>query len=368
MQVPFVDLKAQHANIREEIRQAIEDVINAGDFILGGQVLRFEADFASYLGIARVIGTGNGLDALRLAMVALDIGSGDEVILPANTYIATALAVSAVGARPVLVEANEDTFNLDVSLIERSITSRTKAILVVHLYGQAAQMDALLELASKRKLRVIEDACQSHGAKYAGKRTGTFGDIGCFSFYPSKNLGAMGDAGAVVTANYDLAEKLERLRNYGQQKKYYHATKGINSRLDNIQAAVLNVKLKYLDAWNELRRQHAAEYQELLAQLPQVRTPQIGVNRDHVFHLYVVRCEERDRLQSFLSERGIATQIHYPIPIHLQEAYADLRLKAGAYPLTEKLSQEILSLPMYPELKMEQIHYVADSISAFYAR
>ena len=366
LKVPFVDLNSQHNSIREEISHAIQDVITAGDFILGNELRRFEENFAVYLGTSNVVGTGNGLDALRLALLSLGIGPGDEVIVPANTYIATALAVSAVGACPVLVEAEEDTFNLDHRLVEQAITDRTKAILVVHLYGQPAEMDPLLDIVSRYNLHLIEDACQAHGAEYKGRRVGTFGAIGCFSFYPSKNLGALGDAGAAVTSNPELAEKLRRLRNYGQVQKYYNVLKGINSRLDNIQAAVLNVKLKNLEQWNRQRMKHAERYRELLSGIRQIRVPQTSSNRTHVFHLYVIRCGTRDALQAFLKDRGIQTQIHYPLPIYRQQAYADLGIRAGAFPVTDRISEEILSLPMYPELQPEQIEHVAGSISAFY--
>ena len=366
LKVPFVDLKAQHDSIREEISHAIDAVINAGDFILGDELRRFEENFAAYLGASHVIGTGNGLDALRIALVSLNIGPGDEVILPANTYIATALAVSAVGASPVLVDVEEETFNLDSRLVEQAITNRTKAILVVHLYGQPAEMDALLDISARHNIHLIEDACQAHGAQYRGRCAGTFGAAGCFSFYPSKNLGALGDAGAVVTASPELAEKIQQLRNYGQREKYYHILKGINSRLDNIQAAVLSVKLKNLDHWNQQRRKHAERYRELLTNIGQIKLPHVARDRTHVFHLYIIRCGNRDALQSFLKARGIHTQIHYPLPIYRQQAYSDLGFYAGHFPVTDMVAKDILSLPMYPELRPEQIEHVANSITAFY--
>ena len=366
MRVPFVDLKAQHAVIREEIRQAMDKVVDACDFILGSELARFETAFAAYLGTAHAIGLGNGLDALRWALFSLRIGNGDEVIIPANTYIATALAVSAVGARPVLVDAEDVSWNLNPELLEQAITPRTRAIILVHLYGQPADLDPILAVASSHGLRVIEDACQSHGARYRGKVTGTFGDIGCFSFYPSKNLGALGDGGAAVTGNSELADTLLQLRNYGQRKKYDHAIIGGNSRLDNLQAAVLSVKLAYLDRWNEMRKGHAALYGRLLSSIPEVAIPRVAPDRDHIFHLYVVHVPDRDRLQAHLAERGIVTQIHYPIPIHLQEAYRDLGYSPGAFPVTERAAHGILSLPMHPELLAEQIEYVADSIRTFY--
>jgi dTDP-4-amino-4,6-dideoxygalactose transaminase len=367
LQVPFVDLRAQLGSIREEIKIAIDHVIENADFILGEEVARFETNFASYLDVPFVIGTGSGLDALRLALVSMGIGAGDEVIIPANTYIATALAISAVGAIPILVDVDTTSFNLDISAIEQAITTRTRAVIVVHLYGQPADMDELLALVVRYKLRLIEDACQSHGARYRGKRTGTFGDAGCFSFYPSKNLGGFGDGGAVVTRDAQIAQELRQLRNYGQQKKYHSRKKGFNSRLDTLQAAVLNVKLKYLDQWNRERTLHAQRYSQLLKDIPQVKTPQTYPERDHIFHLYVIRCEERDRLNAYLSDHGIQSQIHYPVPLYLQDAYADLNLPQGSFPRAEKLAGEILSLPMYPELQLQQIEHVAATISAFYS-
>jgi dTDP-4-amino-4,6-dideoxygalactose transaminase len=288
------------------------------------------------------------------------------VILPANTFIATALAVSAVGAVPVLVEMEQHSYNIDPNRIEEAITARTRAIMPVHLYGQPCDLDQVLEIARRRGLRVIEDACQAHGARYKGRRAGTIGDVGCFSFYPGKNLGAYGDGGAIVTADSELAEKISRLRNYGQRKKYYHSEKGLNARLDTLQAAVLGVKLKYLDEWNGRRTAHAAHYRKLLEMVEQVRLPRTGPDRDHIYHLFVIRVRERDRLQQFLSERSVSTLIHYPVPIHLQEAYAELGYGEGAFPATEAASGEVLSLPMYSELRPEQVERVAASITDFF--
>jgi dTDP-4-amino-4,6-dideoxygalactose transaminase len=330
-------------------------------------VEEFENNFARYLGCNYAIGVSNGLDALRLALQALGIGAGDEVIIPANTYIATALAISSVNARPVLVEMDPQSYNIDPNLIEKALTTSTRAILPVHLYGQPADMEPILDIARRTHLFVIEDACQSHGARYRKQRTGTFGDLGCFSFYPGKNLGAYGDGGAIVTNDQKLAEKLSRLRNYGQRKKYYHSEKGLNARLDTMQAAILNVKLKYLDDWNRSRAAHAKNYSDQLQSIEGLRLPDVQPGRDHVFHLYVVRSIMRDLLQQFLSSRNIKTLIHYPLPIHLQEAYADLGYKAGDFPITEEAAEQVLSLPMYAELQSSQLEYVVKAIQDFYS-
>lgn len=366
MQVPFLDLKAQYTSIKDDVDQAVLTVMNNCNFILGREVEEFETQFAHFLNVEHAIGVSSGLDALRLALEALRIGAGDEVIIPANTFIATALAVSGVGARPVLVDIEAHSYNIDLNLIEAAITSQTKAIMPVHLYGQPCNIEELINLARKYNLYVVEDTAQSHGAHYRGKSAGTLGDAGCFSFYPGKNLGAYGDGGAVVTNDAAIATRLRQLRNYGQEKKYYHVEKGTNSRLDTIQAAILNVKLKHLADWNRRRAANAALYNELLLGIEQVTVPQILPDRDHVFHLYVVRVKERERLQQYLSERGISTIIHYPIPIHMQEAYKDLAYAEGSFPVTEKAAAEILSLPMYSELQADQIEYVAASIAEFY--
>lgn len=367
MQVPFVDLKAQYKSIKTEVNQAIYNVLENCNFILGQEVEEFEKNFAKFIGIDYAIGVSNGLDALKIALEVLGIGYKDEVIIPANTFIATALAVSAVGAKPVLVDINTKTYNIDTSLIEDAITAQTKAIMPVHLYGQAADMKAIIDIAKKHNLEIVEDAAQSHGSHYNGFSTGTFGKIGCFSLYPGKNLGAYGDAGIIVTADKDLAAKISRLRNYGQKQKYYHSEKGLNNRLDTLQAAVLNVKLKYLTEWNSKRAYNAKLYSEYLSDLEEVKTPQIALDRDHIFHLYVVRVKEREKLQKFLLEKGITTIIHYPVPIHLQEAYSDLGYQKGAFPITEAFAEEIVSLPMFPELSEEQIQYTCSMIKEFYS-
>jgi dTDP-4-amino-4,6-dideoxygalactose transaminase len=362
MPVPFVDLKAQFRALRAEVVPRIMEVIEEGTFVLGPDVTRFEENFASYIGSACCVGVESGTAALELALQALEIGPGDEVIMPANTYIACALAVSAVGARPVLVEA-DSAYLIDPELLEAAVTTRTKAIMPVHLYGQAVPMEPIMAFARRHGLRVIEDASQAHGARYDGRRAGSFGDVATFSFYPAKNLGAYGDGGAIVTNDAALDGRLRLLRDFGQRKKYEHLIKGDNCRLDSIQAAVLDVKLRHLDAWNEARLRHARVYD---AKLPQIgiSPPRRLHDEGHVYHLYVIEVENRDEAAAALRERGIATGIHYPIPIHLQPAYADLRLGRGTFARTERSAQRLLSLPMFPELTEEQISLVVDALAS----
>jgi dTDP-4-amino-4,6-dideoxygalactose transaminase len=363
--VPFVDLKAQFRALRGEIVPRVTQVMEDASFVLGPDVARFEENFAEYLGSQYCVGVESGTAALQLALIALGVGPGDEVIVPANTYIASALAVSALGARPVLVDIDR-TYFIDTSLLERAVTSRTKAIMPVHLYGQAMPMEPVLEFAQRHGLRVIEDACQAHGARWNGGRAGTFGSVGCFSFYPGKNLGAYGDAGAIVTNDAAIADELRLLRDFGQRKKYVHLVKGTNCRLDSIQAAVLDVKLRHLDDWNEARRRHADAYDAKLRQIgvtPPVRLHDEG----HVYHLYVIEVEQRDRIADELRDRGIQTGIHYPIPMHLQPAYAELNLGRGAFPRTEVAAQRVLSLPMFAELTDEQIDRVVDALASLHS-
>jgi dTDP-4-amino-4,6-dideoxygalactose transaminase len=315
-----------------------------------------------------VIGVGSGFDALRLALQALAIGPGDEVILPANTYIATALAVSAAGARPVLVDCLPDTFAVDPDLIDAAVTSNTRAIIPVHLTGQAAPMEPIAHIAARHSLHVIEDAAQAHGTAYMGAMCGSLGEIGCFSFYPGKNLGGYGDGGAVATNDHHLAERLRELRNYGQHAKYYHVVKGFNSRLDSIQAAVLKVKLAKLSEWNEQRAHNATLYHELLRGVGDVAFQRQASESTHNYHLFIVTTAYRDLLRNHLGAAGIETGIHYPLPIHLQPAYADLNYIHGQFPQAERLAKEMLSLPMYPELLPSEINYVAYSIKDFFAR
>lgn len=345
MKIPFLDLRAAYLELKDEIDAAVARVLDSGWYILGEEVEAFEAEYAAFCEATHCVGVGNGLDALTLALRALGIGAGDEVIVPSNTYIATWLAVSAVGATPVPVEPNEATYNIDPGRIEAAITPRTKAILPVHLYGQPADMDPILAIADKHGLAVVEDAAQAHGARYKGRRIGAHGDIVCWSFYPGKNLGAMGDGGAITTNRADLAERVRMLRNYGSREKYVNEVRGVNSRLDPIQAAVLRVKLKHLDEWNGRRARLAGQYSEALADVG-LTLPHVPDWAEPAWHLYVVRCKERDALQARLADAGIGTLIHYPIPPHMQEAYVDAGFGEGNFPLARQLAEEVLSLPM----------------------
>jgi len=349
MGVPFVDLKAQYRTIRAEIDAAIREVVESGAFVLGPAVERFEREFAEYLGVRHVAGVSSGTAALQLALLALDIGPGDEVIVPAHTFVATAEAVSHVGARPVLVDVTDDTGNIDPALVVSAITDRTRAIIPVHLYGHPADLDPILDAADRHGIPVVEDACQAHGARYKGGRAGSFGRLACFSFYAGKNLGAYGEGGAVATNDPALDARIRRFRDHGQSQRYHHAEIGFNARLEGIQGAVLAVKLRHLDHWNELRREHAAYYSERLAESG-VRVPVIRDGCEAVHHLYVVRTEDRDELQAHLAERGIQTGLHYPVPVHLQPAYAALGHPAGTFPVAERWAKECLSLPMFAEL------------------
>jgi dTDP-4-amino-4,6-dideoxygalactose transaminase len=361
MRIPFLDLRAQYSSIAEEIDAAMRSVVERADFILGEDVAAFESQFAEYLGVKHVVGVASGLAALEMALRAYDIGPGDEVITAANTFIATVLSIVAVGAKPVLVDMDPRTHNIDPKAIEAAITSRTRALMPVHLYGQPADLDPILTIAKRLNLFVIEDAAQAHGARYHGKRIGGFGDAAAFSFYPGKNLGAYGDGGAVATNDEKTAEKLRQLRNYGQKAKYYHEVMGTNSRLDTIQAAVLRVKLGYLDQWNAGRRKHASVYRNGLSSLPVCLVNTLP-DVEHVHHLYVVEVEDRSRVQAELHERGISTGIHYPIPVHLQQASASLGYKPGSFPHTERAAERILSLPMYAEMTEEQVEYVIEAL------
>ena len=359
--VPFVDLQTQYESLRADINAALQGVLERGDFILGEEVQRFEDDFAKYIGTPHAMGVGSGLDALVLALNAYGVGVGDEVIVPANTFIATVLAVFAARAKPVLVDVDAATYNINPAAIEAAITSRTRAIIPVHLYGQPADMASILALAEKRNLIVIEDAAQAHGAMYDGRRVGSLGHAAAFSFYPAKNLGAYGDGGMVVTKDAGIAAKIRKLRNYGQRVKYEHTCVGINSRLDTIQAAILRVKLRHLDRWNAARAEHAAAYQAMLSESPYL-LPQTAPGRTHIFHLYVIQLDNRSEIQEPLSCRGIGTGIHYPIPVHLQEACSNLGYRRGDFPVTEGAATRILSLPMFPEMTPEQREYVAISL------
>ncbi|MFN2377030.1 MAG: DegT/DnrJ/EryC1/StrS family aminotransferase [Candidatus Binatia bacterium] len=362
--VPFVDLAAQYRELAPQIRPVVEEALAGAHYILGDAVARFEEEFAVWLGAKHAVGVASGLDALRLALLATGIGPGDEVLVPANTFIATAFAVSAVGARPVPVDCIEETHQIDPDLLPAAITPRTRAILPVHLYGHPADMDRIGSVAAEHGLVVVEDAAQAHGARLGGRACGTFGKAGCFSFYPAKNLGAYGDGGIVVTDDEEMAARLKRLRNYGQQGKNEHVVIGGNSRLDSLQAAVLRVKLGHLDSWNMRRAAHAARYNELLPREGLV-LPVTLAGASHVFHLYVVRTKAREELRAHLGGRGIESGIHYPLPFHRQPAYADLGYGPGSFPVAERLAGEVLSLPMFPELTDEQLQHVAAAIRDF---
>ena len=364
MQIPFVSFLPMEKELDQELRNAFERVYSRSWYILGEEDKAFEQAFASYLGVNNCVGVGNGLDALVLALRALKIGPGDEVIVPSNTYIASVLAISYAGATPVLVEPDIDTFNIDPHLIESAITGKTKAIMPVHLYGQACDMDPVMKIADKYGLFVIEDCAQAHGATYKGKKVGTFGNAAGFSFYPGKNLGALGDSGAVVTDNDELASEIRALSNYGSDYKYHHILKGVNSRMDEMQAAFLSVKLPHLDRMNQERRRIADMYSSKINN-PKVILPAVNPEGVPVWHIYGVRCEERDALENFLKERGIGTNKHYPTPIHLQEAYKDLAIPEGALPIAEKISKTELSLPIYYGMTDEEIQYVIDSVNEF---
>lgn len=366
MEIPFVDLRAQYRQIQNEVDPAVLAVMQRGDFILGGAVTEFEKAFAAYCGARYCIGVDSGYSALELIIRAYDIGPGDEVITAANTFIATTLGISNAGATPVLVDCDPETYNIDVNKIEAAITSRTKAIMPVHLYGQPADMDAIRAIARKHNLYVFEDAAQASGARYKGRMAGSLGDAAAFSFYPGKNLGAYGDGGAVTTNDADIAEKIRLLRNIGQKVKYFHEIKGFNNRLDTMQAAVLGVKLPYLNDWNASRRRAAATYADLLVDLP-IITPTTADYAEHIFHLYVVRVSDREALMEHLKKAGIATGLHYPIPIHLQPAYAELGYKRGDFPITEAYAETIVSLPIFPELDDEKVAYVANAIHEYMA-
>ena len=361
-QVPFVDLKAQFRAIREEVLPRVTAVMEEASFVLGPDVARFEENFATYVGTRYCVGVESGTAALQLVLQAMEIGPGDDVIIPANTYIACAIAISAAGARPVLVDIDAN-YHLDPALLEAALTPATKAIMPVHLYGQAVPMDDVLAFARSHGLRVIEDACQAHGARWNGHRVGSLGDAGCFSFYPGKNLGAYGDGGAIVTGDPELFDRLKLLRDFGQRKKYEHLVKAGNCRLDSIQAAVLDVKLTHLEDWNEARRRHAVAYDAKLSAIG-IAPPRRLADEGHVYHLYVIEVENREQVMHALKERGVATGIHYPIPIHRQPAYADLNLGPGSFERTERSAERILSLPMFPELTAEQVDLVVDALAS----
>jgi len=364
MKVPFLDLKTVHAELREELDAAYRRVLNSGWFILGAEVEAFEKEFAAYCGAQHCIGVGNGLDALHLILRAMDIGEGDEVIVPSNTYIATWLAVSYAGAKPVPVEPDERTYNIDPAQIESVVTDRTRAIIAVHLYGQPAEMDAINEIASRHGLRVIEDAAQAQGARFRGRMAGALADAAGFSFYPGKNLGALGDAGAITTNDAELADRIRQLRNYGSRVKYYNELKGFNSRLDELQAALLRVKLCKLDDWNDRRRRVADSYLTMLREAD-LFLPFVAPHIEAIWHQFVIRHPQRDALQTRLAAAGVGTLIHYPVPPHRQQAYAEMQFGAGSFPVAEAIASEALSLPMGPHVSEEQICYVVKQLTSF---
>ena len=375
MKVPFLDLKAQYESIKDEIQVAINNVLESCAFAGGPFVDKFEKEFATFCRCQHAIGVGSGTEALWLALLALGIGPGDEVITVPNTFIATAEAISFSGAKPVFVDIDEETYTMDPQKLDdflkfrnsqSAIRNSIKAVIPVHLFGQTANMDPILKIAKAHNLFVIEDACQAHGALYKGRPSGSIGDAGCFSFYPGKNLGAYGEAGAIVTDNTELATKIRMLRDHGQSKKYYHDLIGWNARMDGFQGAVLSVKLKHLSTWNEARRQHAQKYNDLLSGVEGIQTPRETEYSRHIYHLYAIRVQKRDDLIAFLTKRDIACGIHYPIPIHLQKAYRYLGFPKGSFPVSERCALEFVSLPMFPELTDEQIEYVGTEIKHFY--
>ena len=363
--VPLLDLAAQYAAIGAEIRTAVEKVLASQQFILGREGAAFEQEIAQLSGAAHGVGVASGTDALILALRACGVQAGDEVLIPPFTFVATGSAVSALGAKPVFVDIRPDTYNLDPSDLARRVTPRTRAIVAVHLYGLASDMDPILNFARAHNFRVIEDNAQSIGANYKGRRTGSMGDAACLSFYPTKNLGAYGDAGMVVTHSGEMAARLKSLRNHGQSAKYVSSEPGWNSRLDEIQAAILRVKLRHLPEWQRARQAHAAEYSKLLLGIPGVAPPLIPEGYEHVFHQYTIRVERRDALVQILKERKIGSAVYYPVPLHLQPLYASLGHKAGDLPHAEHAALEVLSLPMFPELRSEQITRVAEAVSEF---
>ena len=386
MKVPFLDLKAQYESIKDEINEAIQKVLDSCAFAGGPFVEEFEKNFAEFCQVKHCVGVGSGTEALWMALLALGVGSGDEVITVPNTFIATAEAISFCGATPVFVDIDEKTYTMDPlklkefieqkcdfiqsanQLINQSTQRPVRAVIPVHLFGQTADMDPILELAQKNKLIVIEDACQAHGAEYKGKRAGAIGDAGCFSFYPGKNLGAYGEAGAIVTNNSQMAQKMAMFRDHGQSKKYYHDMIGWNARMDGIQGAILNVKLKYLSAWNEARRKNARLYNELFVNIDDISEPVEAEYARHVYHVYAVRVQNRARLMASLAEKDIHCGIHYPVPVHFQDAYESSGIQNGNCPVAERCAQEYVSLPMFPELTAEQQHFIRDKIKKSLAK
>jgi dTDP-4-amino-4,6-dideoxygalactose transaminase len=362
MKVPYLDLKSQHKLLRREISSAIHEVIDSSAFAGGSFVVQFEDDFAAYCDSAHAVGVGSGTEAIWLALLALGVGPGDEVITVSNTFMATAEAITYSRATPVFVDVDESTYTMDPAGLEKAITTKTKAIIPVHLFGQPADMDPIMEIARKYGLFVIEDACQAHGAEYKGRKVGALADAGCFSFYPGKNLGAFGEAGAVVTNNFDLQEKLRILRDHGQVRKYHHTMIGWNCRMDGIQAAILRIKLRHLDKANQLRRSHAAHYEQALGDIEEIVTPFEADCVRHVYHVYAIRVQDREKVMRLMTENGIGCGVHYPVPVHLQEAYRSLGYRKGAFPFEERCAREFISLPMFPELTVAEVEMVAQCL------
>jgi Predicted pyridoxal phosphate-dependent enzyme apparently involved in regulation of cell wall biogenesis len=368
MNVPFLDLKIQYSSIKDEINAVLQEVLNSTSFAGGPFVEKFEKEFASFCQSEFAVGVGSGTDALWIALLCSGIGQGDEVITTPNTFIATAEAITFCGAKPVFVDIDEQTYTMNPDLLTGVITPKTKAIIPVHLFGQPADLDPIIKIAQEHGLFVIEDACQAHGAEYKGRRAGSIGHAGCFSFYPGKNLGAYGEAGAVVTNDSGLAEKIKIFRDHGQAKKYFHSMIGWNARMDGLQGAVLSVKLKHLSEWNEARRKNAKLYNQLLAAVEEITMPIEAEYAKHVYHIYAIRTKKRDALMSALAEKNISCGIHYPIPLHLQEAYRFLGYTQGSFPIAEKCAKEFLSLPMFPELTGDQIKAVVKEIKYFFTK
>ena len=362
MNVPFIDFKEQYHIIKDEIEGGLKRVFEKGNFILGEEEKNFETEFARYCDSAYAVGVNSGTDALYLALAALDIGEGDEVLLPTFTFIATALCISYTGAKPVFVDVEEDTCNINPKALKKAITKKTKAIIPVHIYGQAANMAEINKIAKEHKLKVIEDAAQAHGATYQNKKVGSLGAVACFSFYPTKSLGAFGDGGMIVTSDKTIYENSLMLRDYGRVDRYNHKIKGYNSRLDTVQAVVLSAKLKYLDEWNKMRNEKAAYYRALLRDAKNIVIPITENDRTHVFQTFAVRVKKRDKVAEAMKDKGIGVLIHYPICLHLQEAYKELKHKKGDFPVAENISREILSLPMFPHMTHAQVEYVAETL------
>ncbi|OWO93675.1 erythromycin biosynthesis sensory transduction protein eryC1 [Rhizobium esperanzae] len=364
--IPFLDLKAQYQSIKSEIDAAVLGVLASGQYILGEEVIRLEQEFADYCNVKHAIAVNTGTSALHLSLLAAGIGPGDEVITVPFTFVATVSAICYTGATPVFVDVEPVTLTMDPAQLEAKITSRTKAIIPVHLYGQMAGMDGIMAVADRYQIPVIEDACQAHGARYKGVRAGSIGASGCFSFYPGKNLGACGEGGIAVTNSDEQAKTMRMLRDWGQEQRYHHLLKGFNYRMDAIQGAILRVKLRHLEAWTEARRSHGRRYSSLLAGSPHLRTPVEVPERRHVYHVYAIRSHDRDGLQRVLTAEGIPSGLHYPIPVHLQKAHADLGYQAGDFPVSEAAAREVLSLPIYPEMPVQHVDQVAAALEYAY--